>query len=155
MYYYSNELYHHGILGMKWGIRRYQNADGSLTNAGKKKYSAKDAAKIVKDVLDPKNGAIDEYRPSRQKPTGTLEEKHTKTKFDEYLRKNTKSMIRSDRAQPTPPHSKWKIERKLSIGTIEENPSRKHRAVYMTQIDKSRLYEDGKKFTSNLLKKGS
>lgn len=29
---------HHGILGMKWGIRRYQNKDGSLTAAGKKRY---------------------------------------------------------------------------------------------------------------------
>ena len=32
------ELYHHGILGQKWGIRRYQNADGSLTPAGEKRY---------------------------------------------------------------------------------------------------------------------
>lgn len=31
------ELYHHGIKGMKWGVRRYQNADGSLTPAGKKR----------------------------------------------------------------------------------------------------------------------
>lgn len=31
---------HYGILGMKWGIRRYQNADGSLTAAGKKRYSS-------------------------------------------------------------------------------------------------------------------
>lgn len=33
----SDELTHHGILGQKWGVRRYQNVDGSLTNAGKKR----------------------------------------------------------------------------------------------------------------------
>lgn len=33
-----NELYHHGILGQKWGVRRYQNKDGSLTEEGKKRY---------------------------------------------------------------------------------------------------------------------
>ena len=41
MIFYNNnytELYHHGILGQKWGVRRYQNPDGSLTAAGKARY---------------------------------------------------------------------------------------------------------------------
>ena len=38
-YTYSSSLYHHGVKGQKWGVRRYRNKDGSLTSAGKKKAS--------------------------------------------------------------------------------------------------------------------
>lgn len=61
----NGELYHWGIKGMKWGQRRYQNKDGSLTAAGRKRYS--DDPKVVeskaafKQAKKDKNKAIVEY----------------------------------------------------------------------------------------------
>ena len=45
----SYELYHHGVKGMKWGVRRYQNKDGSLTAAGRKRLK-KDEQKL--DIIN-------------------------------------------------------------------------------------------------------
>ena len=38
----NNELYHHGVKGQRWGFRRYQNEDGSLTEAGRRHLDKKD-----------------------------------------------------------------------------------------------------------------
>lgn len=43
----ANDLYHHGVLGQKWGVRRYQNKDGSLTKEGK--YRQKKELKAYKE----------------------------------------------------------------------------------------------------------
>ena len=53
-------LVHHGILGMKWGIRRYQNKDGTLTSAGKKRYSNNDDIKEApqKNIEEPKKKSV-------------------------------------------------------------------------------------------------
>lgn len=85
------ELHHYGVLGMHWGIRRYQNKDGSLTEAGKKHYGvgtdigsrgrkrrARDAAEIGAEI----------YRLSSKKQTGKNSEKI------EFLSKMQRGLIK-------------------------------------------------------------
>ena len=48
---YQAELYHHGIKGQKWGVRRYQNADGSYTSEGKARRSSENSP--TKKASDP------------------------------------------------------------------------------------------------------
>lgn len=80
----EKELLHWGIKGMKWGVRRYQNKDGTLTPAGKKRYNAemerlKNEEKILKNKeatraklakLETKKKEIDERKKALNGDSG-------------------------------------------------------------------------------------
>ena len=102
-YYYlhSSELYHHGILGMKWGVRRYQNKDGSLTAAGKKRY-AKEEYKNNKKIAKEKYRAAKESA-DRQYEADTVEKRQAidqeKERFEKKNAETNQHYERKIRAQ--------------------------------------------------------
>lgn len=112
MYTSGNELAHHGIRGMKWGVRRFQNKDGSLTAAGKKRRASEEAdlkerekrikgqeaAKAKRDKLDAKKAELDAREralknPSANKPAASSKPKSISEMNDDELRNHINRMM--------------------------------------------------------------
>lgn len=124
MWQYQNtdELYHHGVLGMKWGRRRYQNKDGSLTPAGKKR-----ANKLLKQYSKVTGKKIIIRKKTVE---GNHEEKTIKDMTNEELKSRTTRMnLESDY-----------INAKTRLSSLTKKPETKQ------QVSK------GKQFTNKVMK---
>ena len=72
----TNELQHHGIPGQKWGVRRYQNKDGSLTRAGRKRQQMSQDAKEAKALKKKKVREMSNADLQKLNKRQELERKH-------------------------------------------------------------------------------
>lgn len=118
----TDELYHHGVLGMKWGRRRYQNKDGSLTPSGKKRADKllKQYSKVTGKKIVIKKKTVE----------GDHEEKTIKDMTNEELKSRTIRMnLESDY-----------INAKTKLSSLTNKPKAQEQS------------SKGKKFTNKMMK---
>ena len=116
-----NNLQHHGIKGQKWGVRRFQNKDGSLTNAGKKRYNDSSdydkALKTTKALSD----SIDTVRKFKSDS-----ERSSDPDMERRIRKNVTQM--SDK----------ELQQKVQRLNMEDNYTRM--MMHREQLDRGESY---------------
>lgn len=100
---YPNELYHHGIEGQKWGIRRYQNPNGTLTEAGRRRYNGERPTRQDKKEQKAAIKEINADRKAIAKTSAYLSDKEVKQyierlKLEQELRDLTKENTKSGKS---------------------------------------------------------
>ena len=88
----ADELKHYGIKGMKWGVRRFQNSDGSLTADGKKRYSGDNLKDIQKQVNQGKN-VVDGVKKTKAKAAEKQHEKKIKSDLSQMSDKELRDIV--------------------------------------------------------------
>lgn len=137
------ELQHSGIKGMKWGVRRYQNKDGTLTEAGKKRYN-KEMEKLKAEEKILKN---------RQKTQAKLDKLEAKKREIEEQKRALDGKVPRERKHPAASKQPSHSPKRKPVGemTDEELNSvvqrltneKKYREFNPEQVSKGRKFVEG------------
>jgi hypothetical protein len=121
-YLYFRELYHYGIKGQKWGIRRFENEDGTLTSAGKLRYGGDSYANMSK------NGRkqYDNDKKAEQYRTNSLNDiddryKRSIANLGEDLKKYDKKISKAEEKGKTKKVDKLKAKQTIQRGKLYYN----------------------------------
>lgn len=121
--YYNDQIWHWGVKGMKWGVRRYQNADGSLTDAGKRRYANDTAAnarrkkdnRLSEEALNDPNRWVkeDRERTKRVVDSGNQMAGNLKTLNDKSMRIQARRTPKMDLSKMTDQEMREQINRAM------------------------------------------
>lgn len=138
-------LAHHGILGQKWGVRRYQNPDGSLTAAGKRRISSMNPDKL-------RNELHKDIRKTRSKQSGWAEQWAWDTTIGKNSKKATNKYINDEKEYTKKNKDTYRmleqIDEDYINGDITEDEYNKKYASYSKKLNYSK-YNSMKVYTKN------
>ena len=138
----SNRLIHYGIKGQKWGIRRFQNSDGSLTSAGRKRYSDSGG---IRGVVSKVKNSVEKRKASSKASTAkkkATKEEEKETKEKESLEKKKERILKSRSAKELYENADLFTSQELQSAynrlTLEKNIS----SLVPKEVDKGKQFVD-------------
>ena len=119
----TGELQHHGIKGMKWGRRRFQNVDGSLTPAGVKRYRD-EAENIERQLNGRKSASADDYQNAIKKTKAAGEAIDNVRKFNDDTKKLKDPAMERRIRKSTEQMSDKELQQRVQRLNMEDNYTR-------------------------------
>lgn len=145
------ELRHHGVKGMKWGVRRYQNKDGTLTPAGRKRYDKMSDDQLQKTLYKQvKKARSAQSDWSNQWNVNNVIGKHSKEAQERYNRDHreyTSSEAYKEAAKKAKALDKRWDRGEIDPDEYDREYERIQKSVYRPEFDRSVTYTNaGRKY---------